>query len=70
MGGVDYCSSARLLLVTMSEEEFEQAEKPHHIQISDTFQIYILIPGLVLLAVLGKIIDNMVYISYGIKDVL
>lgn len=35
--------------------EFEQADKPHHIQISDTFQNYLLIPGLILLAVLGKI---------------
>ena len=56
VGGVDYCSRSRLLLVTMAEEEFQQAEKPHHIQISDTFQIYILIPGLLLLAVLGKIV--------------
>lgn len=48
-----------LLVRTMAEEsraEFEEADKPHHIQISDTFQTYLLIPGLLLLAVLGKLI--------------
>jgi len=36
------------------QAEFMDMDKPHHIQISDTFQTYLLIPGLLLLAILGK----------------
>jgi len=43
----------------MAEEsgqaQFEDADKPHHIQISDTFSTYLLIPAILLLALLGKL---------------
>ena len=40
------------------ESQFQEGDKPHHIQISDAFQTYLLIPGLLLLAVLGKVLEN------------
>ena len=40
------------------ESQFQEGDKPHHIQISDAFQTYLLIPGLLLLAVLGKVLSK------------
>ena len=45
-------------LLTMDESQFQEGDKPHHIQISNAFQTYLLIPGLLLLAVLGKVLDK------------
>ena len=38
---------------TEGKAEFVDADKPHHIQVSDTFN-YLLIPAVLLLALLGK----------------
>lgn len=61
VGDIGYCSGGNCYQLTMDEShesQFQEGDKPHHIQISDAFQTYLLIPALLLLAVLGKVLDK------------